>query len=607
MKTALSKTRCVGFAYIVLFVMLLGLTSPVAMAQSSEAAGLRRQITQNHDEARKIFPEIRRLSEEKIATLAEMRAGAFCDGCMRTRSDILSKGEQFPHDGQRVIAATQEQLDAKAREFDQAIQRLYDRLKQLQQASSDLESQASRIEYEERMAKFKADQEAARQRLEQQRREFEASQLERAKQLSEAQDRIKQAMEQKDEERRQAAEADRQRLDSERTRRERDWQARRDAWSAAQANAPRPEISEEFRKMAQDIRGVAEETQIIPQLSPQQKAEQQRVQEMANQGLISAPPSFDLEGIQVAVDSTVSVWNRLMDVKSSAEGVGSAFDRLVTNDRPGFAERAQLILDNAGDTVALGDRVTGQLPSAVDALLTGDYDAGNRVQANLDRATGDFAGAADQRARTASPEYDLYRSVEDFRSTADAAVAPLQPFANNRERFENYAKAANVEDYAKVAQSTFDLAMDLRNPGNPGNPGNPAPQEAAPAQPRQAAPVADTPRVARPPADPVRWESQTNGTGPLGENAARMFQGGAYTELVPAQPQTLYQVIAVQNGRKIAYWSRTPPAAETNQTGAASVKIVVPPGYALYEGRATPSDKGDLILLETFDPAWVVK
>jgi predicted Fe-S protein YdhL (DUF1289 family) len=70
---------------------------------------------------------VRRLDaaiREKAAKLDEYRQGLFCSGCGQTRSEILAKGEEFPHRGQHIIKATPEQIAAKDRELQGIIDRI---------------------------------------------------------------------------------------------------------------------------------------------------------------------------------------------------------------------------------------------------------------------------------------------------------------------------------------------------------------------------------------------------------------------------------------------------------------------------------------------------
>lgn len=80
------------------------------------------------DKAKSKIGECNRLSDnlgvarrDKWAKLDEYRQGLFCSGCGQTKSEILAKGEQFPHSGQHVIAATPQQIAAKELELDRQI------------------------------------------------------------------------------------------------------------------------------------------------------------------------------------------------------------------------------------------------------------------------------------------------------------------------------------------------------------------------------------------------------------------------------------------------------------------------------------------------------
>lgn len=59
-----------------------------------------------------------------LAILAEMKKGLFCSGCGQTRSQILAKGEQFPHPGQHIVAASKEQLRQKTNELNGQLDQL---------------------------------------------------------------------------------------------------------------------------------------------------------------------------------------------------------------------------------------------------------------------------------------------------------------------------------------------------------------------------------------------------------------------------------------------------------------------------------------------------
>ncbi|MBC3880964.1 hypothetical protein H8K35_01395 [Undibacterium sp. LX40W] len=60
----------------------------------------------------------------KAAEMEDYRNGLFCSGCNRTKRDILSKGETFPHSGQKIIAPTPEQIANKDAELQRPIDQL---------------------------------------------------------------------------------------------------------------------------------------------------------------------------------------------------------------------------------------------------------------------------------------------------------------------------------------------------------------------------------------------------------------------------------------------------------------------------------------------------
>lgn len=74
------------------------------------------------------------LRAKEAAELEEMRNGLFCSGCNRTKSDIVSHGETFPHSGQHVVAATPEQLRAKEEEYESKIRPMLDELRRVEEA-----------------------------------------------------------------------------------------------------------------------------------------------------------------------------------------------------------------------------------------------------------------------------------------------------------------------------------------------------------------------------------------------------------------------------------------------------------------------------------------
>jgi hypothetical protein len=100
--------------------------------------GVADQIGKLQDEEKQLAKKLDDAIRNKAAQLDEYRQGLFCSGCNRTKSDILSKGEQFPHPGQRIIKPTPEQIAGKERELQQAIDRIAQQLKDAQAKTAKL-------------------------------------------------------------------------------------------------------------------------------------------------------------------------------------------------------------------------------------------------------------------------------------------------------------------------------------------------------------------------------------------------------------------------------------------------------------------------------------
>lgn len=73
------------------------------------------------DELAKARKEFEDLAAGKEAYMAEIRGGLFCSGCGRTKSDIVSKGERFPHSGQHIVPPTPEQIAKFENDYDAKI------------------------------------------------------------------------------------------------------------------------------------------------------------------------------------------------------------------------------------------------------------------------------------------------------------------------------------------------------------------------------------------------------------------------------------------------------------------------------------------------------
>lgn len=85
------------------------------LRRMATAAGKATHAEEKLAEAHKTLAKLRK---ELAETLKELRSGAFCTGCGRTRSDLLAKGESFPHPGQQSRPATPEEIARAERDFD---------------------------------------------------------------------------------------------------------------------------------------------------------------------------------------------------------------------------------------------------------------------------------------------------------------------------------------------------------------------------------------------------------------------------------------------------------------------------------------------------------
>lgn len=104
---------------------------------SADAQRLSNEIAKSDARLQDLANQLSSLKVDKERTLEEYREGLFCSGCGKTRSEILATGQQFPHPGQSVVRATQQQLDNKAQEFDQKIAGVEREIAALAQTQAD--------------------------------------------------------------------------------------------------------------------------------------------------------------------------------------------------------------------------------------------------------------------------------------------------------------------------------------------------------------------------------------------------------------------------------------------------------------------------------------
>lgn len=125
-----------------------GMASDVTSALVSlvQAYGsIANQIGDQQKRQRDLADKLAAAVRDKAAKLAEYRDGQFCSGCNQTRSEILAKGEQFPHPGQRIIKPTEEQIARKERELQGVIDRLAEELKKARAKLAELDPQLTEI------------------------------------------------------------------------------------------------------------------------------------------------------------------------------------------------------------------------------------------------------------------------------------------------------------------------------------------------------------------------------------------------------------------------------------------------------------------------------
>jgi len=82
---------------------------------TQSAVNLAEQVLELDASARILAGKLQNLRDDMAAKLAEYRLGLFCSGCGKTKSEILARGETFPHPGQTIIKPTPEQIATKER------------------------------------------------------------------------------------------------------------------------------------------------------------------------------------------------------------------------------------------------------------------------------------------------------------------------------------------------------------------------------------------------------------------------------------------------------------------------------------------------------------
>lgn len=306
------------------------------------------------------------LIAEKLDTLQEMAQGLFCSGCMQTRSQILAKGEEFPHSGQHIVPATPEMLAQKEAEFDQKISDAKRELDDLQRQRNQLIDA-----YNKELA-------AAQQPIAALERDLTDAEREASSAASEA-FRARGEMsflEQKE----RFAEAGRRRQDEERKKKEleeKKKQAREASLAAARFAAERDRIDREIswrqrqRELAETMQRADEATQRLRDLQDAQqrrnaadqrlaeaRAEQTRQEAAAQQVAQRLAPAAPPTSTAARPDS------RTPDVTDALEDSRKLADALDQKDSLGMPSQARELLDGLKDRML--DRGGKMLDNAAD-------------------------------------------------------------------------------------------------------------------------------------------------------------------------------------------------------------------------------------------------
>lgn len=94
-----------------------------------------------NEREKKILEELGLLKAQYAEKMEEYRQGLFCSGCGKTRSEILARGETFPHSGQTILRPTPQQIAAKERELQAPIDRLEKELKEVRESKRKVDEE----------------------------------------------------------------------------------------------------------------------------------------------------------------------------------------------------------------------------------------------------------------------------------------------------------------------------------------------------------------------------------------------------------------------------------------------------------------------------------
>lgn len=83
--------------------------------------------------------ELTRERAQRDIKLADYRAGLFCSGCGKTKTEILAKREEFPHRGQSIVRLGEKELREKERDLQASIDELMLREESLRARINDVQ------------------------------------------------------------------------------------------------------------------------------------------------------------------------------------------------------------------------------------------------------------------------------------------------------------------------------------------------------------------------------------------------------------------------------------------------------------------------------------
>lgn len=101
---------------------------------TSAVSKLNAKLKSLNEREKKVLAELALLKAQYAEKMEEYRQGLFCSGCGKTRSEILSRGEIFPHSGQSIVRPTPAEIASKERMLQAPIDRLEKELKEIREA-----------------------------------------------------------------------------------------------------------------------------------------------------------------------------------------------------------------------------------------------------------------------------------------------------------------------------------------------------------------------------------------------------------------------------------------------------------------------------------------